>query len=227
MLSERLQELEAEGIVERTVIPETPVRVEYALTRRAARSPRPSTPSPRGPTSGATPNRRRAPHGGERQRGSERAPTYAGRRRSHVAADHQRGGPVARAAASGVAATGREGVRRGRLHLHGPVGGRLHHRGHGRPADPHPLHHPRACRRQFRAGDGGRLRHPGPHRRCRTEKRVQRPHRIPVRSDITVSLSAGDLVLGALEGNKDVSAWAGKFRWRCRSRTTTTPCRPR
>ena len=35
---------------------------------------------------------------------------------------------------------------------------------------------------------------------------------IPVRSDITVSLSAGDLVLGALEGNKDVSAWAGKIQ---------------
>lgn len=34
MLSERLQELEAEGIVERTVVPETPVRVEYALTRK-------------------------------------------------------------------------------------------------------------------------------------------------------------------------------------------------
>ena len=34
MLSERLQELEAEGIVERTVIPETPVRVEYALTKK-------------------------------------------------------------------------------------------------------------------------------------------------------------------------------------------------
>ena len=32
MLSERLQELEKEGIVERTVIPDTPVRVEYALT---------------------------------------------------------------------------------------------------------------------------------------------------------------------------------------------------
>ena len=32
MLSERLQELEDEGIVERTVVPETPVRVEYALT---------------------------------------------------------------------------------------------------------------------------------------------------------------------------------------------------
>ena len=34
MLSERLQELEEEGIVERTVLPETPVRVEYSLTRK-------------------------------------------------------------------------------------------------------------------------------------------------------------------------------------------------
>src|SRR6476619_8398486 len=34
MLSERLQELEQEGIVERTVVPETPVRVESALTRQ-------------------------------------------------------------------------------------------------------------------------------------------------------------------------------------------------
>ena len=34
MLSDRLRELEAEGIVERTVIPETPVRVEYGLTRK-------------------------------------------------------------------------------------------------------------------------------------------------------------------------------------------------
>jgi DNA-binding HxlR family transcriptional regulator len=32
MLSERLRELEAEGIVTRSVIPESPVRVEYALT---------------------------------------------------------------------------------------------------------------------------------------------------------------------------------------------------
>ncbi len=32
MLSERLKELEAEGIVERRVIPTTPVRVEYTLT---------------------------------------------------------------------------------------------------------------------------------------------------------------------------------------------------
>ena len=34
MLSERLQQLEREGIVERTVVPETPVRVEYALTKK-------------------------------------------------------------------------------------------------------------------------------------------------------------------------------------------------
>jgi DNA-binding HxlR family transcriptional regulator len=34
MLSERLQELEDEGIVERSVIPETPVRVEYELTKK-------------------------------------------------------------------------------------------------------------------------------------------------------------------------------------------------
>src|SRR5215204_2720893 len=34
MLSERLHELEAEGIVIRTVFPDTPVRVEYALTRK-------------------------------------------------------------------------------------------------------------------------------------------------------------------------------------------------
>src|ERR1700756_1215517 len=34
MLSERLQELEREGIVLRTVLPETPVRVEYALTKK-------------------------------------------------------------------------------------------------------------------------------------------------------------------------------------------------
>ena len=34
MLSDRLQELEQEGILERTVIPDTPVRVEYALTKK-------------------------------------------------------------------------------------------------------------------------------------------------------------------------------------------------
>ena len=34
MLSERLQELEQQGIVERTVVPDTPVRVEYALTKK-------------------------------------------------------------------------------------------------------------------------------------------------------------------------------------------------
>src|SRR3954470_22694159 len=34
LLSERLKELEAEGIVERHVLDETPVRVEYALTEK-------------------------------------------------------------------------------------------------------------------------------------------------------------------------------------------------
>jgi DNA-binding HxlR family transcriptional regulator len=34
MLSERLKELEAEGIVNRIVIPETPVRIEYRLTEK-------------------------------------------------------------------------------------------------------------------------------------------------------------------------------------------------
>ena len=34
MLAERLKELEAEGIVRRTVFPETPVRVEYSLTEK-------------------------------------------------------------------------------------------------------------------------------------------------------------------------------------------------
>ena len=34
MLSERLQELEEEGLVERVVVPDTPVRVEYSLTRK-------------------------------------------------------------------------------------------------------------------------------------------------------------------------------------------------
>src|SRR6266480_7479733 len=34
MLSERLQELEQEGVVARTVVPDTPVRVEYGLTRK-------------------------------------------------------------------------------------------------------------------------------------------------------------------------------------------------
>src|SRR5688572_20246790 len=34
MLSDRLQELEEEGIVERTVIPETPVKVEYSVTKK-------------------------------------------------------------------------------------------------------------------------------------------------------------------------------------------------
>ena len=34
MLAERLRELESEGVVIRTVIPDTPVRVEYSLTEK-------------------------------------------------------------------------------------------------------------------------------------------------------------------------------------------------
>lgn len=34
MLSERLRELESEGILERLVVPDTPVRVEYELTEK-------------------------------------------------------------------------------------------------------------------------------------------------------------------------------------------------
>ncbi len=34
MLSERLHELEHEGIVERVVVPQVPVRVEYILTKK-------------------------------------------------------------------------------------------------------------------------------------------------------------------------------------------------
>ena len=34
LLSERLKELEAEGIITRTVIPDTPVRIEYHLTEK-------------------------------------------------------------------------------------------------------------------------------------------------------------------------------------------------
>ena len=36
LLSERLKELECEGIVQRIVIPDTPVRIEYRLTEKGA-----------------------------------------------------------------------------------------------------------------------------------------------------------------------------------------------
>jgi DNA-binding HxlR family transcriptional regulator len=34
MLSQRLHELEAEAVIARTVVPETPVRIEYSLTKK-------------------------------------------------------------------------------------------------------------------------------------------------------------------------------------------------
>jgi DNA-binding HxlR family transcriptional regulator len=34
MLSERLKELESEGVIVRRVYPETPVRIEYSLTEK-------------------------------------------------------------------------------------------------------------------------------------------------------------------------------------------------
>ena len=43
MLSERLRELEAEGILVRTVSQEPPVRVDYALTEKGRRCSRRST----------------------------------------------------------------------------------------------------------------------------------------------------------------------------------------
>ncbi|NHN31808.1 winged helix-turn-helix transcriptional regulator [Paenibacillus agricola] len=36
VLSERLKELEAEGLIQRSVYPETPVRIEYSLTDKGA-----------------------------------------------------------------------------------------------------------------------------------------------------------------------------------------------
>ncbi|KUP04487.1 MarR family transcriptional regulator [Bacillus coahuilensis m2-6] len=36
VLSDRLKDLEQEGIVERTVIPSTPVMIEYSLTKKGA-----------------------------------------------------------------------------------------------------------------------------------------------------------------------------------------------
>jgi DNA-binding HxlR family transcriptional regulator len=36
VLSERLKDLEHEGIVKREVFPETPVRIEYSLTEKGA-----------------------------------------------------------------------------------------------------------------------------------------------------------------------------------------------
>jgi DNA-binding HxlR family transcriptional regulator len=72
MLSERLQELEQEGLVERMVVPETPVRVEYSLTKKGKALAEPINslanwaeryiplPPPKAKPGKATPARRRA-----------------------------------------------------------------------------------------------------------------------------------------------------------------------
>lgn len=89
MLAERLHELEAEGVIVRTVLPETPVRIEYALTRKGRAlagalsaigewaekwltdaSPDPKAPSGRLRARGAEPRSGRAPR---KRRPSDRA----------------------------------------------------------------------------------------------------------------------------------------------------------
>jgi len=55
LLSERVKELEARGVVERAVLPGPPVRVEYSLTAWAAASRRRSRSSPPGPVGGCPP----------------------------------------------------------------------------------------------------------------------------------------------------------------------------
>jgi DNA-binding HxlR family transcriptional regulator len=81
MLSERLQELEEEGIILRTVLPEAPVRVEYSLTPKGRAlteamhaigawaetwiplevSPKPATKTSRSPAARARVSRPKAP----------------------------------------------------------------------------------------------------------------------------------------------------------------------
>ena len=53
MLCDRLQALEREGIVERTVVPKTPVRVEYALTKKGRALASAINAIPTGRTSGS------------------------------------------------------------------------------------------------------------------------------------------------------------------------------
>jgi DNA-binding HxlR family transcriptional regulator len=92
MLSDRLKELEAWGLVERTVHPGPPVRVEYALTRKG-RELAPSSSSGLAPGSTASTVSSRAPPGQRRassaatrrpSRATASAPAQGARRR----ADH-------------------------------------------------------------------------------------------------------------------------------------------
>jgi DNA-binding HxlR family transcriptional regulator len=85
MLSDRLQELEQEGVVARTVVPETPVRVEYELTKKGRALATAidaiaawaekwiSVPSSASETRARTPRSRRPRTGAPRPPGSNRA----------------------------------------------------------------------------------------------------------------------------------------------------------
>jgi phage baseplate assembly protein gpV len=55
------------------------------------------------------------------------------------------------------------------------------------------------------AGNQARVDIDGPHNNFRAEIEV------PARSDVWVSLSAGDLTTRGLQGSQDISAWAGKI----------------
>jgi DNA-binding HxlR family transcriptional regulator len=84
MLSERLRELEDEAIVARTVIPETPVRVEYSLTSKG-RALAPALDA--------------IGHWAEKwvEADPARSPAPAPERRGHRAATARRSEPLARA----------------------------------------------------------------------------------------------------------------------------------
>ena len=95
MLSERLQELEQEGIVVRTVVPEMPVRVEYELTKKGrslasaieaiahwAEKWVPLEPNPGGQAAPAT-RAGRSRYGGRGESGSARRPRKVPGRPGH------------------------------------------------------------------------------------------------------------------------------------------------
>ncbi len=98
MLSERLRELEAAGIVVRTVLPDPPVRVEYDLTEKGRALKPALTRSANGPSAGsrqARSGRRRFRQAGDARRRND-TPRAAATRRPH--APWRRPDGVARAA---------------------------------------------------------------------------------------------------------------------------------